>query len=141
MLRSTRGTESVNEIQQNGLVLGFVDSATYKELEESLRTGSRFLLYTDGLIEAANADDDLFGIERLKSTIAAGAGLPAQVVADDLLATIDAWSGRPPSDDLTVVLVDWVSDSSPVHHRSEADVVAGTTGVRRTTSAPGRRSP
>ena len=110
MLRSARGNESVDEIEQNGLLLGFVESGAYKELEESLRTGTRLLLYTDGLIEAMNADDDLFGIERLKSALAATAGLPAHAAADNLLTTIDTWSGRPPSDDLTLVLVDWVSE-------------------------------
>jgi sigma-B regulation protein RsbU (phosphoserine phosphatase) len=110
MLRSARGKESVDAIEHNGLLLGFVESSAYKELEESLRAGTRFLLYTDGLIEATNADDDLFGIERLKSALAAAAGLPAQAAADNLLRTIDTWSGRPPSDDLTLVLVDWVGE-------------------------------
>jgi sigma-B regulation protein RsbU (phosphoserine phosphatase) len=110
MLRSTRGNDSVDAIEQNGLILGVVEGSVYHELEQPLCAATRFLLYTDGLIEAANADDDLFGLERLKSTLASAAGLPAQAVADNLLTTIDTWSGRPPSDDLTVVLADWVSE-------------------------------
>ena len=38
-------------------------------MEQPLHSGTRFLLYTDGMTEAANADDDLFGIDRLKSTL------------------------------------------------------------------------
>ena len=113
MLRSTRHDESVNELEQNGLILGFVEHSAYQELERPLDTGSRFLLYTDGLVEAANADDDLFGIDRLKSAFASTAGLTAQAAADQLLQAIHTWSGRPPADDLTVVLVDWVGQLQP----------------------------
>jgi phosphoserine phosphatase RsbU/P len=62
-------------------------------LEESLRTDDRFLLYTDGLIEACNADDDLFGLERLKASLSAATGLHSAGVTDDLLATVNRWSG------------------------------------------------
>jgi len=111
MLRSTRNGGSATEVEQNGLILGFVGGTAYVDMEQPLHSGSRFLLYTDGAIEAANADDDLFGIDRLKSTFATTAGLPAQAAADNLLTTIDTWSGRPPGDDLTMVLVDWVGEN------------------------------
>jgi sigma-B regulation protein RsbU (phosphoserine phosphatase) len=111
MLRSTRANGEVNEVQQNGLILGFVQNQEYTELEESLRTDDRFLLYTDGLIEACNADDDLFGLERLKASLTAARALRSEGVTDDLLTTVDRWSGRPPGDDLTLVLVDWDEQS------------------------------
>ena len=71
MLRSTRADGEVHEVVQNGLILGFVLNQGYTELEEPLRTDDRFLLYTDGLIEACNADDDFFGLERLKTSLSA----------------------------------------------------------------------
>jgi sigma-B regulation protein RsbU (phosphoserine phosphatase) len=107
MLRSTRANGEVNEVLQNGLILGFAQNPAYTELEESLRTDDRVLLYTDGLIEACNGDDDLFGLERLKASLTAATGLDTEGVSDDLLTTVDRWSGRPPGDDLTLVLVDW----------------------------------
>jgi sigma-B regulation protein RsbU (phosphoserine phosphatase) len=111
MLRSTRANGDVDEVEHNGLILGFVQNHVYTELEAPLRTGDRFLLYTDGLIEACNADDDLFGLERLKATLSAATGLHPERVTDDLLTTVDRWSGRPPGDDLTLVLVDWNEQS------------------------------
>jgi sigma-B regulation protein RsbU (phosphoserine phosphatase) len=107
MLRATRVNGEVEEVEQNGLILGFVQNQGYTEWEDSLRTDDRFLLYTDGLIEACNADDDLFGLERLKASLTAGTGLHPEGLTDDLLITVDRWSGRPPGDDLTLVLVDW----------------------------------
>jgi phosphoserine phosphatase RsbU/P len=75
-------------------------------VELSLQDGDRLLLYTDGLIEARNADGDFFGLDRLEATLAHGFALPLDAAADDMLRVIDAWSGQPQGDDFTIVLVD-----------------------------------
>ncbi len=111
MLRSSRANGRVDEVEQNGLILGFAQSQGYTELEGPLRSGERFLLYTDGLTEACNADDDFFGLERLKASLAAASGRHSDGATDDLLAAVDRWSGQPPGDDLTLVLVDWNEQS------------------------------
>ena len=76
-------------------------------MEQPLRAAKRFLLYTDGLIEAANSADDLFGLERLEPALAASGHLPPDAAANGLVQTVDAWSGLAPADDLTLMLVDW----------------------------------
>lgn len=110
MLHSARRDREVNEVERNGILLGFMEGASYQQLERPLHDGDRFLLYTDGLIEAANAEEDLFGIERLKATLTDASVLPPEVLADNLLTAIDRWSGQPPADDSTIVLVDWGSE-------------------------------
>jgi sigma-B regulation protein RsbU (phosphoserine phosphatase) len=112
MLHSVERGREVHEVVQNGLLLGFVEGAGYQELEQPLHAGDRFLLYTDGLIEATSADEDLFGLERLKVGLAHGSDLQPNLAADKLLDTIDAWSGQPPGDDLTLVLIDWATERS-----------------------------
>ena len=131
MLQSTRADGVVNEVEQNGLILGFLEKTNYMQLERPLGTNNRLLLYTDGLIEASDARDDLFGLDRLKSTLASVAGLRAEAVADSLLRTVDGWSGRPPGDDLTLVVVDWTdaAGGSPI----DPDVL-----LRPQKSSPGR---
>jgi phosphoserine phosphatase RsbU/P len=114
MLRSTQRAREIHEVVQNGLLLGLVEGADYQELEQPLQAGDRFLLYTDGLIEAASTDEDLFGLDRLKVVLAHGSALQPNAAADKLLDTIDAWSGQPQGDDLTLVLVDWAPESSSV---------------------------
>src|SRR6188472_1272462 len=76
MLRLARTRGSVEQLEQNGLLLGFSERAPYCEVEQPLRAADRFLLYTDGLIEAANETDDLFGLERLEPAVAASGHLP-----------------------------------------------------------------
>jgi serine phosphatase RsbU (regulator of sigma subunit) len=114
MLRSAQRGREIHEVVQNGLLLGLVEGADYQELEQPLQAGDRFLLYTDGLIEAASTDEDLFGLDRLKVALAHGSALQPNAAADKLLDTIDAWSGQPQGDDLTLVLVDWATESSSV---------------------------
>ena len=108
MVHLTHGGQDVREIEKNGLALGFMRDARYEELELPLETGDRLLLYTDGLTEAENASEDFFGLERVKIALTAGVALPPDRAADALLNTMDAWSGRPVADDLTIVLVDAV---------------------------------
>ena len=108
MVHLTHGGQEVREIEKNGLALGFMRDARYEELELPLETGDRLLLYTDGLTEAENASEDFFGLERVKIALTAGVALPPDTAADALLNTMDAWSGRPVADDLTIVLVDAV---------------------------------
>jgi sigma-B regulation protein RsbU (phosphoserine phosphatase) len=109
MLRAPRRRPEVREVERNGLVLGFVPTAGYDEVEQALEAGDRLLLYTDGLVEASNGSDELFGLERVKTAVASGLSLSPDDAADALLHEVDTWSGRPAGDDLTLVLVDWTS--------------------------------
>ena len=65
--------DRVQEVEENGLILGFAEQQLYGEVEAALRANERFLLYTDGMIEASDANDDFLGIERLKEIVAAEA--------------------------------------------------------------------
>jgi phosphoserine phosphatase RsbU/P len=123
MLRLVRCSRETHAVEENGLPLGFRESTSYTEVELSLQGGDRLLLYTDGLIEATNADGDFFGIDRLKATPACGSALQLYAAADHLLHSIDTWSGLPQGDDFTIVLVDWGELSNmpvPVVSRSMA---------------------
>jgi phosphoserine phosphatase RsbU/P len=109
MLRLARRSREARAVEENGLPLGMLKATVYKEVELSLQGGDRLLLYTDGLIEAANADGDCFGLDRLKATLARGSALQLEAAADHIVRTIDAWSGQPQEDDSTIVLVDWAN--------------------------------
>ena len=51
--RPTRGRPW--ELAENGLPLGMMDVAEYRQMEQPLRRGDRFLLYTDGLADATSS--------------------------------------------------------------------------------------
>src|SRR5262249_4642805 len=55
----------VTSIQENGMVLALFSSAAYSSITKPLVKGDRLLLYTDGIIEAADANEEQFGHDRL----------------------------------------------------------------------------
>lgn len=74
-----------------GLPLGVVDGIEYSETGLS---GERFTFVSDGVVEAANADGELFGFERTQAM----SGQSTQQIAD----AAKAWGQN---DDITVVTV------------------------------------
>jgi sigma-B regulation protein RsbU (phosphoserine phosphatase) len=108
LLRWRPDESRTHELEENGLPLGLMEVAHYQQLEQPLRAGDRFLLYTDGLVDATNAAGEFFSVERVKAAVAAGAALSTESVADLLLEKTRAWAVGTVADDLTLVLVDCV---------------------------------
>ena len=108
LLRWRASEQRTHQIEENGLPLGLMDVAHYQELEQPLLAGDRFLLYTDGLVEATNAAGDDFSVQGVSAVIAAGAGLPTETLADRILERTRDWAADSAADDLTLVLVDCV---------------------------------
>jgi sigma-B regulation protein RsbU (phosphoserine phosphatase) len=108
LLRWRPNEGQICELEENGLPLGLMDVAHYQQLEQPLQGGDRLLLYTDGLVDATNAAGAFFGVERVKATVAASAGLSTEAVADLILEKTRGWADGTAADDLTLVLVDCV---------------------------------
>ena len=68
--------------------------------------GALVLLYSDGLVEAAAADGEPFGYERLARVLTASAGLDAEsLISNTLKALSDHTAGVPLADDLTLLVI------------------------------------
>jgi phosphoserine phosphatase RsbU/P len=104
MLLLRRG--EVMEISENGLMLAAFDYATYTNAERPMEAGDRLLLYTDGVIEAANAQGDHFGEDALSVVLRQTAKLPAGAASDRIISAVQQWSASQ-DDDLTVLICDY----------------------------------
>jgi phosphoserine phosphatase RsbU/P len=60
-----RADGSSTELSSNGAVLGQFPSWVYEQKELKMNTGDRLLVFTDGLVEACNAQEEFFGEESL----------------------------------------------------------------------------
>ena len=100
--------EQIFRIEENGLVLALLSSATYASTKQTLLRGDRLLLYTDGIIEAANAGGEEFGYERVSHLLQASAKMAAEETADLIVNTVSGWSSSQ-NDDLTVIVCDYKS--------------------------------
>jgi sigma-B regulation protein RsbU (phosphoserine phosphatase) len=97
---------SVVELAENGLMLAAFSFATYSTAEYPLEPGDRLVLYTDGLLEAANATGEEFGPHRLSALLKDGAHLNPQAAADHIISSLQTWS-KSQNDDLTVLICDY----------------------------------
>jgi len=85
----------------NGIPLGVELGTEYEKTEFVLSPGESILFITDGVTEAENEENELFGNDRLTDYLAGAKGPPW---AEGLLERIDFWRGNAAAnDDLTVV--------------------------------------
>ena len=106
------GGNNVQLLAPDGLVLGLkIDDGTLFErllVEQTipLRTGDIFLLFTDGLSEAMNAQDDCFGEQRLGEFLAAHGHLPCAELRERMVREVETFVGEAPQhDDMTMILL------------------------------------
>jgi serine phosphatase RsbU (regulator of sigma subunit) len=98
-----RATErSIHDVVENGLILGVMPLASYQSKELTLDSGDRFLLYTDGVIEASQRGEE-FGEERVKQILLRP--LSVEDMCRSLGTEISAWSQGIANDDVTIVAV------------------------------------
>ena len=101
----------VTLLDERGVFLGVMPSATYTTATVSVRAGARLILYSDGITETMSASEDLFGIDRLRSFAAAERPRSASAFADALLAAVRTFAGSDarPHDDVTLIVADLVA--------------------------------
>jgi sigma-B regulation protein RsbU (phosphoserine phosphatase) len=98
--------EGCAQIELPGVPLGSFQGSTYDEMTFALHAGDLFVLCTDGVFEAMNADGHEFTAARLLEVVAGLRDRPAAQVADAIFAAVHAWRGdTPPNDDMTAVAV------------------------------------
>ena len=107
--------KEVLEIRQKGIILGQMEETSYKHSDLKLQKSDRFVLYTDGIVEALNPAGKIYGADRLKAFIESNSDVGAEHFCDRLVDTIAGWSGRGSKnsldDDLTLLVVDFETDA------------------------------
>ena len=91
-----------------GFVLAGMEGVRYRVGELTLDPGDRLFLYTDGVPEATNAQNVLYGEDRLLSFMNQHATLDAVTLLPELKADIDEFVGEAPQfDDITMLMFDY----------------------------------
>jgi sigma-B regulation protein RsbU (phosphoserine phosphatase) len=90
----------------DGTALAMFDGLAYAEAESRLAPGDLLLLYTDGVTEAHDPANTLFGEPRLEATFAAVAGGDPDAVVQATATAVEAFAATAPqADDLTVMVM------------------------------------
>ena len=94
----------LTQLTEGGLVLGAFAEAPYDSHAALLQPGDSLLLYTDGLTDATNAQDEMFGIDRLRTCLHAKRGCAPREVLENLLeATQQFVQSGEAIDDITLL--------------------------------------
>jgi serine phosphatase RsbU (regulator of sigma subunit) len=105
LYRSATGT--IDELVSDAFVLGMFDFASYQSRTFRLDKGDILVVYSDGLPDAENRREEMFGKERLLRTIEREAPSGGHAIERRLLEAIEEFTeGTPQTDDITFVVVE-----------------------------------
>ena len=91
-----------------GFVLAGMEGMRYRVGELTLYPGDRLFLYTDGVSEATNTENELYGEDRILNFANENARLTANEFLPKLKADIDGFVGEAPQfDDITMLMFDY----------------------------------
>ena len=104
ILVSSEGEAKI--LDEAGLVLGLLEDSGYQDVSIPLKEGEALVVYSDGIIDAADSGDTEFGQDRLVKLLSGLSGAPADVLLDRIVGEVRRHSGdAPQTDDMTVVVV------------------------------------
>lgn len=104
---------------KHGFVLGGMEHVHQHEYEVQLAPGDRVFLYTDGVVEATDASEELYGSDRMVAALNTAAGETPEKTLAAVQRDVDAFVGDAPQfDDLTMLCL---------HYRGTEESVDGVT--------------
>lgn len=127
--------EEMLKLDELGMALGFVRGVTYTNVSHSLTPGDSILLFTDGVMEAANDAGEQFGPARLVELIRENMGERRGMLPQVIVAALNSYAGSNAiSDDVCVVEVEVterarLEAAPPARHARVSVEQSETTGI------------
>jgi phosphoserine phosphatase RsbU/P len=97
-----------------GPLVGMFDRLDLAAEQVVIEPGDRLVLFTDGLTDAASPAGDRFGLDRLRSTIAASCVGPASATTREVIDAVLGFQGEAlPADDLALLVLRRLEGPAP----------------------------
>ncbi|NKB88714.1 MAG: SpoIIE family protein phosphatase [Acidobacteria bacterium] len=97
---------AIEELESTGIPLGLLPVPPGPFVERDLDPGDVLILYSDGVVEATNPEDEMFGTSRLGEVVLAHRGRSAKTVLEAIFDAVNVFvDGEPLHDDTTAVVV------------------------------------
>jgi serine phosphatase RsbU (regulator of sigma subunit)/putative methionine-R-sulfoxide reductase with GAF domain len=94
----------VVELEKGGIALGALPNINLPQSEIILKPGDCLVLYTDGVSEAFNDQEQMYGTDRLKKVLKRVIGQDAHRILEELIHDLEDFRGDAPLSDDTTVL-------------------------------------
>ena len=102
-----RAKEAPRTYLQPAIPIGIMDGSTYEEDVVEMQPGDRVYLYSDGVSEETNAEDEPFGSDRLMQALDALRSAPLPDSVQSLVDSVIDWRGDSRlSDDLSLLAIE-----------------------------------
>ncbi len=93
-------------VRVEGFPLGMFPNSEYEEINVAAQPGDVLLFVSDGILDAENEKDEMYGQEQLSSLLRSHRHLPAQEIADAILADVTRFQhGKDRFDDETIIVL------------------------------------
>lgn len=108
-----RTAEGVFELRATGMPLGLMPGMQYEETEVTLNSGDHLLMLSDGLVEAHDAQREMFGLDRLRQVLSASQDQAPLI--ESVLASYQTFTGaaHEQEDDITLVTIEYLAKNKP----------------------------
>lgn len=101
-----RATGETETLTTKSVLLGAFDFVEYKPRQTRLTLGDVVVMYTDGVTEAVNAENQMFGDERLERLVKESVNLSAEEIKRWILDEVLRFTtGLPQGDDITLIVL------------------------------------
>lgn len=101
----------ITTLSVGGTVIG-AGTGNYDEETVEMHSGDKIFIYTDGITELENAENELFGLSRLKGCIRQKLAEPGPVVLDYISKVLNTYSdGREQEDDISIMCLEYAPNT------------------------------
>ena len=105
-----RQSQTVTPVKSPGMVVGIDSGSVFDRLTVDfavpLARNDCLVLYTDGVTETLNSEDDEFGVDRMMQSVRASANDGAQAIVKRIIEDVREFTGLvPQNDDITVIAI------------------------------------
>jgi sigma-B regulation protein RsbU (phosphoserine phosphatase) len=109
-----RNGEVVDLFTEGSFPVGLIAEATFAASTATLRPGDTMVLFTDGITEAMDPEERMYGVSRLREVLSGQHDTPLEELQNTLLESVDTFTrGASQADDITVLLVRYGMDTAP----------------------------
>jgi sigma-B regulation protein RsbU (phosphoserine phosphatase) len=104
---------TLTRLETGGILLGVESTADYRAGVEQFEPGDMLLLYSDGVTDVLNEDDEEFG-SRLEALVPRLAHLSGGAVIESIVSAVETFVGGSLPDDLTILVAKFLPAGGPV---------------------------
>ncbi len=96
--------KGVELLKPLGKPIGMFEDAEYEEMSLDLKKGDRLYLYTDGINETINSDNELLGFNRLSNILVDMRNFPLETSLDMIIDAVENYRGDAPIEDDVIIM-------------------------------------